>query len=232
METVVEVRGLAKRFGRVWALREVNLAIPRGAICGLLGVNGAGKSTLLRILAGVQRPTCGEVRVAGLPPGRLSKARVAFAPEIDHFYRWMDVGDALEFSASFFGDFDRVRAIELLQLMQLRPASPIDGLSRGLRARLKLVLVLARDADLILLDEPFSGIDPISRDRIMEGLLHGYRASRTTVLLATHLVGEAEALFDRVVFLHNGRVVLDEEAEALRAGSGRSIDEIFREVLA
>jgi len=229
---MVEARGVGKRFGRVWALRDVSLTVPRGVICGLLGVNGAGKSTLLRILAGVQRPTEGEVRIGGHRPGRVTKARVAFAPESDHLYRWMDVQDALNFTATFFEDFNHDRARQLLRLMQLEPSSSISSLSRGFRARLKLVLALARDADLVLLDEPLSGIDPISRDRIVEGILRGYRPLRSTVLIATHLVGEVETMLDRVVFLHNGRVVLDEGAEALRAARGRSVEAIYREVLA
>lgn len=229
---MVEIRNLSKRFGRTQALEELNLTIPGGVICGILGVNGAGKSTLLRILAGIQRPTSGEVRVLGQRPGRLTKARVAFVPEIDHLYPWMEVREAVEFTASFFKDFNRERAATLLNQMQLDPSSTISSLSRGLRARLKLVLALSRDAALILLDEPLSGVDPISRRKIIEGILQEYRPAQSTILIATHLIGEVETLLDRVVFLHQGRVVLDEETEIVRAARGCSIEQTFQEVLA
>lgn len=232
MEAVVEIRNLAKRFGRKWALEEVSLTVPCGVICGVLGVNGAGKSTLLRILAGVQRPTRGEIRIMGSRPGRITKAHLALVPEVDHLYPWMDVQEAMDFTASFYQDFNRERAAELLNLMQLEPSSSIGDLSRGLRARLKLVLAMSRNAALILLDEPFSGIDPISRQKITEGILKSYRPARSTILIATHLIGEIEPVLDRVVFLYRGRVVLDEEAEVVRAARGRSVEDLFREVLA
>lgn len=232
MEALVEVKNLAKRFGRRWALEEVNLTVPRGVICGVLGVNGAGKSTLLRILAGVQRPTFGEVRILGQRPGRLTKARVAFVPEIDHLYPWMNVQEAMDFTASFYQDFNRERAAELQSLMQLEPSACISTLSRGFRARLKLLLAMSRDAALILLDEPLSGIDPISRRKIGDAIIQAYRPAHSTILIATHLIDEIEPVLDRVVFLHRGRVVLDEEAEVVRAARGRSVEDFFREVLA
>lgn len=224
----IEVRALCKRYGRTWALRGIDFRLEEGMVLGLLGPNGSGKSTLLRILAGVGRPTSGEVRVLGQAPGRATKARVAFVPEVEHIYRWMRVADALKFQEGFFADFRPARALELLEFMGLDQAAPVGSLSRGQRARLKLVLALARDARLVLLDEPFAGIDPPSRERILQGLLRAYREDRTMVI-ATHVVGEAEKLFDRVVFLSRGEVFLSGEAEELRQRHGKSIEQIFRE---
>ncbi|TDA68848.1 MAG: ABC transporter ATP-binding protein [Clostridia bacterium] len=225
---VIEVRALRKRYGRTWALRGLDLQVEEGRVLGLLGPNGSGKSTLLRILAGVGHPTSGEVRVLGQAPGRATKARVAFVPEVEHIYRWMRVADALKFQENFFADFQPARARELLEFMGLDQASPVSSLSKGQRARLKLVLALGRDARLVLLDEPFSGIDPPSRERVLQGLLMAYREDRTMVI-STHLVGEAEKLFDRVVFLSRGEIFLAGEAEELRQRHGKSIEQIFRE---
>ncbi|MDN5347917.1 MAG: type transport system ATP-binding protein [Clostridia bacterium] len=226
--TVVEAVNLSKRYGRTWALRGVNLVIEEGMVVGLLGPNGSGKSTFLRLLAGLSHPSGGEVKVLGERPGLATKKQVAFVPEIDHLYRWMRVRDTLDFQAGFYADFDPARGEELLTFMNLDPGARVYNLSKGQRARLKLMLALARQARLVLLDEPFSGIDPPSRERILQGILMAYRQDRT-VIISTHLVGEVEKLFDQVVFLSQGEVFLAGEAESLRAERGKSIDEIFRE---
>lgn len=161
----------------------------------------------------------------GCSPGPV---RPWFIQWVCGIYRWMRVADALKFQENFFADFRPTRARELLEFMGLDRAAPVGSLSRGQRARLKLVLALARDARLVLLDEPFAGIDPPSRERILQGLLMAYREDRSMVI-ATHLVGEAEKLFDRVVFLSRGEVFLTGEAEELRQRHGKSIEQIFRE---
>jgi ABC-2 type transport system ATP-binding protein len=229
---VVEVQQLTKEFPGVQALRGVDLRIPRGVTVGLLGPNGSGKSTLIRILAGVQRPTAGEVRVLGRSPGRVTKERVAYVPEVEHLYPWMDVDEALRFTAAMFDDFNPERAEELLALTGLKREAWVGDLSRGYRVRLKLVLAMARDAELVLLDEPLSGIDLISRGKVLDGLLRGHRPGETTVIITTHMVCEVEPLLDRVAFLKEGRVVLEGEAETLRAERGCSIEGIFRGVFA
>jgi len=228
----VEAQQLTKRFPGAQALRGVDLAIPRGVTVGLLGPNGSGKSTLMRILAGVQRPTAGKVRVLGHPPGRVTKERVAYVPEVEHLYRWMDVNEALRFTAAMFDDFNPDRARELLALTALHPEARVGDLSKGYRARLKLVLAMARDAELVLLDEPLSGIDLVSREKVLDGLLRGHRPGETTVFITTHLVREVEPLLDRVAFLKEGRVVLEGEAESLRAERGCSVEDLYREVFA
>lgn len=228
----VEAQQLTKRFPGAQALRGVDLAIPRGVTVGLLGPNGSGKSTLMRILAGVQRPTAGKVRVLGHPPGRVTKERVAYVPEVEHLYRWMDVNEALRFTAAMFDDFNPERAEELLALTGLEREARVGDLSKGYRARLKLVLAMARDAELVLLDEPLSGIDLVSREKVLDGLLRGHRPGETTMVITTHLVREVEPLLDRVAFLKEGRLVLEGEAESLRAERGRSIEDLYREVFA
>jgi ABC-2 type transport system ATP-binding protein len=186
----------------------------------------------MRILAGVQRPASGEVRVLGRRPGRETKERVAYVPEVEHLDPQMEVGETLRFTAAMFTDFNPERAGKLPALAGLKPKTRVGNLSKGYRARLKLVLAMVRDAELVLLDEPLSGIDLVSREKVLEGLLRGHRPGETTVLITTHQVREVEPLLDRVIFLKEGRVVLDGETESLRAEHGHSIEDLFREVFA
>lgn len=229
MASVVDARGVTRRFSGRWALRGIDLTLEPGQVMGLLGPNGSGKSTLIKILAGVQRPTAGDVLVLGRRPGRETKGRVAYLPDVDHLYRGMTGHEAIGFMAAFFPDFDEGRARSLLEPMGVPPEQPFGQLSRGLRARLKLVLTLARRAGLLLLDEPLSGIDVVSRGRILQAILAEYRLDEQAIILATHEIGEAEALFDRVVFLREGEVVLAGRAEDLRAERRKSIEDIYRE---
>lgn len=230
MAHIVEASGLSKHYPGQWALRDVSLSIPRGVIVGLLGPNGSGKSTFLRILAALARPTSGQVLVLGRDPGIGTKAHVAYLSEVDHLYAPMTAGEAIRFAWAAFDDFDPELAHGLLGKMNLAADKWIGTMSKGQRARLKLVLALARKADLILLDEPLSGIDPASRERILQSIAGEYRSGESTLILSTHQVEESEALFDRVIFLNDGEVALQGEAEDLRQRYGKSIDQLFREV--
>lgn len=225
---------LVKRYGRVEALRGVTLELPAGHIVGLVGPNGSGKSTFLKLVAGLLRPDGGSVLVNGRRPGVEAKRYVAFQPEIDHLYRWMTVQQALELQAGVVPDWNEERARSLLEFLNLteQRKTPIRNLSRGMRARLKLVLTLSREAPALLLDEPLSGIDPPSRGRIIKALIGQWRTQEQVLVLATHEVAETEGIFDRVVFLERGRVRIDEDAQALRARFGKSIQGIMEEVYA
>ncbi len=229
MTPAVEARGLTKRFLGRWALRGVDLTLEAGRVLGLLGPNGSGKSTLIKILAGVLRPTAGEVRVLGRRPGWETKARVAYLPDVDHLYRDMNGNEAIGFMTAFFPDFQGERARSLMEFLAVPPEQPFGQMSRGQRARFKLALTLARRADLLLLDEPLSGIDVVSRGRILNAILSEYRLGEQAVILATHEIDEAEALFDQVVFLREGQVILTGTAEDLRARRRKSIEDIYRE---
>lgn len=170
------------------------------------------------------------MRIYGEVPGRCARGQIAFMPEVDGLYRWMTVQGTLDFTASFYQDWQQERARELLDFMRLDPAKKVGTLSKGMRARLKLVLALARRAPLILLDEPFSGIDPSSRERIVEGIVRQFKSEEQTMIISTHAVGETEQLFDSVIFLEEGRVKLRGSAEDLRNRHGKSINELFKEV--
>lgn len=229
-EVLVKTEGLVKRFGRVEAVNGITLEIPKGKVVGLVGPNGSGKSTFLKLLTGVLRPDSGTVLIGGLKPGIETKKKVAFQPEIDQLYDWMSVGGVLDFTATLVPDWRQERAEELLSFLNLKKDTRVRNLSKGMRARLKLVVTLARDAELLLLDEPLSGIDPPSRVRIIKSLIGEYRADRHTIILSTHEVAETEGIFERVIFLERGKVKIDADAQDLRSRYGRSIQALFEEV--
>nr|NLJ02561.1 ABC transporter ATP-binding protein [Bacillota bacterium] len=226
------ISNLRKKYPKVEALKGVDLALPQGEIWGLLGPNGSGKSTLLKCIIGLVKPDGGEIKILGQVPSRRTKAQIAFVPEVENLYRWMTVRQAIDFTASFYEDWDEGRIPGLLEFMGLDPDKKVSSLSKGMRARLKLILALARKAPLLLLDEPFSGIDPASRDRIVEGIVRQFKSEVQSMIISTHAVGDTEQLFDGVVFLDEGTVSLQGNAEDLRDQYGKSINDLFKEVFA
>ncbi len=229
---LVKLEGVLKRFGSTTALRGVSLSVDRGSVLGLLGPNGSGKSTLLKTLVGLYHPEEGRVLIGGVPPSGATRAITAYVPEEDHLYDWMSVGGMLDFVSRFYDDWDAVKARELLDFMGLDRSARVGSLSKGMRGRLRLILAMARAADLVLLDEPLAGLDLPSRARILETIIGEYRAGDQTIILSTHEVAEVETVFDRVVLLQEGRVVLDEEAEDLRRKRGKSVEALMKEVFA
>lgn len=228
---ILTFQDVHKRYGRLDALRGVTLEAPLGKVIGLLGMNGSGKSTLLKLAAGLLHPTMGEVRVAGRVPDRVSKAQIAFSPEVDHLYPWMTVKETLAFVRSFYPDWDAAQEERLLSLLELSLEKRVGELSKGQRARLRLLLTFARTAPLVLLDEPLSGIDPPSRNRIVKGILSAYRPGEQTVILSTHEVIEAESLFDQLWVLSEGKIKLAGNADELRSQYGMTIQDMLEEVL-
>lgn len=231
-ETALIVKDLRKKYPKVEALKGLDLILGKGQICGLLGPNGSGKSTLLKAIVGLIKPDAGTIEIFGNPPSRHTKAQIAFVPEVDNLYRWMTVGQTIDFISGFYDDWEEKRENELLEFMRLERDKKISSLSKGMKARLKLILALARRAPLILLDEPFSGIDPSSKDRIVEGIIRQFKSDDQTMIISTHALGETEQLFDSVVFLDEGTINLQGNAEDLRLRYGKSINELFKEVFA
>ena len=230
MKAALEIKGLHKRFPGVWALRGIDITLDAGRVMGLVGPNGSGKTTLLSILMGHKKPTKGEVRIFGMKPGKRVREITSYVPEIDHLYGWMTVKEMADFTAGFYRSWNPSKFRELLEFMDLNPSFKIGNLSRGMRARLKLSLALAAEPKLLLLDEPLSGIDPLSRDKILEAFIKWFQFGEQTVIFSTHIVREAEKLFDYVVFLGNGEIILQGEPDELRNRYGRSIEDIMKEV--
>jgi len=219
---------VTKRYGKTEGVHHLSLELFPGQAVGLLGLNGSGKTTTLKLLAGMLFPTAGRVEVLGKPP-RQNRGQIAYLSDADNLYAWMTPGDAERFMRGLYPDFNPQRYRELLTFLEL-PQKSYRVMSRGQRARLRLAMVLAREARLFLLDEPLSGIDLISRDRILKSLVREWR-EEACLVLSTHEVSEAEGIFERVLLLKEGRLALDARAEDLRA-RGQSVKDAFIQVLA
>jgi len=225
----VRIKDLTKHYGNVVGLDHLDLDLPVGGIVGVMGDNGAGKTTLLKILAGVLADWTGQVDLFGHQVGPQSKAFTSFLPAADFLPGRYHVHDALSLYGDFFADFDRGRAEALIASFELPLDRDIKAYSKGMREKLQIALTMARKARLYLLDEPISGVDPAARSEIMENILANYD-SDALLVMSTHLVADIEPVVDYVVFLRNGRVLLQGDADELREANGMSIDNLFRKV--
>lgn len=230
MKTAVEIKNLVKKYTGVTALKGVDVSFPAGKICGLIGPNGSGKSTMLKTIAGLVQPDSGDVLVLGERPGRKTKNITAFLPEINHFYRDMNIRQVINLYESQFTNFNREKAMEILDFMNLKPEARIKNLSKGMVGRVKLTLTMAREVPLIVMDEPLAGIDIKSRSRILEGLISEYDAEKQTIILSTHEILETEKFFDYVIFLERGEIKIQGYADDLREEHGMSIEDLAKEV--
>jgi len=222
------MENVTKRYRTTEGVRCLSLDFPPGEVVGVLGLNGSGKSTMLKLIAGLLFPTEGSITVFDGSP-RQSRSLSVYLGETDTLWPWMTPGDAQRFMAGLYKDFDVVRFNELLDLLEV-PRRKTKAMSKGERGRLRLAMALARNAKLYLLDEPLAGIDLISREKILQSLVREWHTDET-ILLSTHEVAEAEGLFDRAIYLRDGRLALDTSAETLRS-EGKSVVQTFKEVLA
>ncbi|MBP3966655.1 ABC transporter ATP-binding protein [Paenibacillus lignilyticus] len=227
---IAELQGVHKRYLLKHAIYGIDLQIRKGTIVGLLGPNGSGKSTLLKMMAGMIYPTSGRILVNGRQPDVRNKSQIAYLPEIDNLYGWMTVKETLRFISGFYDDWNADKAADMLEKMELDINQKVRSLSKGMRARLKLIAALSRDVPLVLLDEPFSGIDPSSRAKIIRSIASEFESGEQTIVLSTHSVKESEPMFDDVIFLQGGRIKLYDSAENLRAEFGCSLENIWEKV--
>lgn len=228
---MIAVENLWKRYFTTAALKGVSLQVGPGRLVGVLGENGSGKSTLLKILAGVTRATSGTARINGQEIGVDTRRATAYLPEIDPFYKWMRVNEQLDFLAPFFPGWDEAKSRALLETLKLDADRKVGELSHGQRARLKVVTAFSWPSQVVLMDEPLGGIDPPARRRILEALVSEFRYGDQTILVSTHLVSEVEEFLDEVFYLREGEVALSGQADALRTDRGKSLSEIFEEVV-
>ncbi|WP_188017004.1 ABC transporter ATP-binding protein [Paenibacillus antarcticus] len=231
MSSLLQMNSITKSYGSKFALNDVSLEIGPGKIVGLLGSNGSGKSTLMKMVTGLLQPTRGTLTVTGLPVGLKSKALVSFMPDRPLTESWMKVRDAITFFQEFYDDFDIVKAREMLQFMKLNESDRVSVLSKGMSERLQLTLALSRDARLYLLDEPIGGVDPVARGKILDAIVEYYNED-SSIIISTHLVRDIERIFDEVVFIREGEIVMHEEVENIRIKYGKSVDDMFKEVYA
>ena len=230
MSELVQINNLTKVYEKKkMALDHMNLMIPRGRIVGLLGPNGSGKTTLIKLISGLLVPTEGAVLVNGNAPGAVTKAQVSYLPERTYFQGGMKVKELIDYFADFYADFSRERARELLHNLNIDEHARLKTLSKGTKEKVQLIMVMSRDAQLFLLDEPIAGVDPAARDYILRTIITNFNPN-ATILISTHLISDIENILDEVIFIRNGRVILQDTVENIRVQKRKSVDAYFREV--
>ena len=228
-EMVLQARDLTMRYHGCVALDGLNLELPKGKIVGLLGPNGSGKTTFIKLAAGLLTPTAGSIQIDGEKIGPKTKAAVSYLPDRPCFNKNLRVEQLLDFFQDFYQDFDRERAETMLKTLNIQPKARFRTLSKGTQEKVQLVLVMSRRAKLYLLDEPIGGVDPAARDYILNTIITNYDPS-ATVLISTHLITDVERVLDEFLFLYNGKIIRGGNADTVREESGKSLDELFREV--
>ena len=224
---LLEVKHLTKTFDGKKILDDVNIVIPEGRIIGLLGKNGAGKSTLIKSINDLLTIDEGEILFKGKKIGVYSKENISYLPERTYLDKGMKVSEVINYFSEFYKDFDKERAYKLLKDLKLDSEKRIIKMSKGMQEKLQLILVMSRDADLYILDEPLSGVDPATRDYILDTILSNFKEG-ASIILSTHLITDIERILDEVIFIDEGKIVLNSSADELRNKEKSSIDEIFR----
>ena len=226
-KNLVECTHLCKSYDDKVVLKDINLKIPRGKIIGLLGKNGMGKTTLIKLLNDLLTPTSGEVLINGNPIDIESKRAISYLPERTYLDKSMTVEEVVTFFEEFYEDFSKEKAHKLLHDLDLEPSSKISKMSKGMQEKLQLILVMSREVELYILDEPLGGVDPATRDYILNTILKNFKEG-ASILISTHLIADIERILDEVIFIDEGRVVLTSDTDSLRSKENASIDEIFR----
>lgn len=226
---LLEANQLTKKFGSSVALQDVNLSLDCGKIIGLLGPNGSGKTTFMKIVAGLLKPTSGTIHIGAEAPGVITKQHISFLPDQTIFPKWMKVTDLFSYYQDFFLDFDKSKAKEMLQRLDIRESMRLRQMSKGTLEKVQLILAMSRNASLYCLDEPIGGVDPATRDYILQTIITNY-SDNASVLISTHLIADVESILDEVVFLQNGQIRMHSLVEDIREQEGQSVDSLFREV--
>ncbi len=229
MTAVLECKGLSKRYGSLQALEDGNLTIEPGRVVGLLGPNGSGKTTLIKLANGLLTPDGGEILVRGKAPCAETKAAVSYLPDKVHLPEWMTVAQLMELYAEFYTDFDRERCADMIGRLNLPEKQRLSQMSKGTKEKVQLILVMSRRAKLYLLDEPIGGVDPATRDYILDTIIRNYDPE-AAVVISTHLISDVENVLDEVIFVNGGKVVLQSGVDEIREKHGKSVDALFREV--
>ena len=224
---LLECKNLSKSFDNKKILKDVNLIIPRGKIVGFLGKNGQGKTTLIKLINDLLTPTSGEILIEGKHPGVESKKIISYLPERTYLDKEMKIIDTLNYFDEFYDNFNIEKAKKLIKDLDLDINQKISKMSKGMQEKLQLILVMSRDADLYILDEPLGGVDPATRDYILDTILSNFKEG-SSVIISTHLISDIERILDEVIFIDRGKIILTAPADELRKKEKSSIDEIFR----
>lgn len=226
---VLEIKNVHKKYLSHSVLEGVGFSIPRGKIVGLLGPNGCGKTTILKLISGLLQLDEGEIRINGICPGLQTKSMISYLPERSYLNDWMKISDILNLFSDFYADFDRERAEQMLTDLKISKEEKLKTMSKGTKEKVQLILVMSRRASLYLLDEPIGGVDPATREYILHTILKNFDEN-SSILITTHLIQDVETIFDQVLFLNQGKIVIDGEVDEIREKYGKSIDGLFREV--
>lgn len=226
--TIIKLENVVKRYGKKEALKGINLNIPKGKIVGLLGPNGSGKSTMIKLLNGLLQPDEGNIEIAGMKPSIETKKIVSYLPERTYLSEWMKMKDLLKFFSDFYEDFDLEKAEEMIEALNINIDEKIKDMSKGTKEKVQLILVMSRNADVYILDEPIGGVDPATRSFIMRTILQNF-SEESTLIIATHLISEIENICDEIIFLSYGEIKLQGNVDEIREEKGKSIDALFRE---
>ncbi|WP_417203504.1 ABC transporter ATP-binding protein [Acetoanaerobium sticklandii] len=226
---LLEFSNITKKYGSKVALDNVSFNLEPGKIIGLLGPNGSGKSTILKLVNGLLQPTEGEIKIMGNPPGIMSKSIISYLPERTYLNEWMKISDLINFFADFYIDFDINKANEMVIALKLDPNHKLKTLSKGNKEKVQLILVMSRKAKLYLLDEPIGGVDPATRDFILDTIISNY-LSDATLIISTHLISDIERIFDEVILINQGAIYKHDSVDNIRQQTGKSVDQLFREV--
>ena len=229
MTELLKIENLWKRYNLKTVLQDLSATISKGKIIGLVGDNGSGKTTLLKMIAGLRYPSKGTITIEGQKVGIETKKTVSFMPDSPVFDEWMTIKDAVVFYRDFYSDFDFHQAMDLIAEFKMPLEEHIVALSKGGVEKLQLILTFSRKAKLYILDEPLGGIDLVSRKHVLDLILKFYRED-FTILISTHLIEEIENIFDEVIFLKDGTIILHENVEEIRFHHGKAVHELFREV--
>ena len=224
---LLECKNLSKSFDNKTLLKDINLIIPRDKIVGLLGKNGQGKTTLIKLINDLLTPTSGEILIEGKHPGVESKRIISYLPERTYLDKEMKVIDTLNYCDEFYDNFNIEKAKKLIKDLDLDINQKISKMSKGMQEKLQLILVMSRDADLYILHEPLGGVDPATRDYILDTILSNFKEG-SSVIISTHLISDIERILDEVIFIDRGKIILTAPADELRKKEKSSIDEIFR----
>lgn len=228
-DTVMECKALSKNYGIASALKNVNFVLKRGKIVGLLGPNGSGKTTLIKIANKLLTPTSGELLINGMKPCNDTKKAVSYLSDCVSLPDWMKVSELVGFYGDFYDNFNSGKAYVMLENLGIDKNQRLKTLSKGTKEKVQLILVMSRDADLYLLDEPMGGVDPATRDYILNTIISNYNEN-STVVISTHLISDVEKILDEVIFINHGEIVLQDTVDNIRENNGSSVDALFREV--
>ena len=224
---LLEIKDLNKSFDNKEILKDINLSVQSGKIIGLLGKNGVGKTTLIKLINDLLTPTSGEILIKGQKTGVETKKVISYLPERTYLNKQMKVSEVISYFEDFYENFDSEKAKKLLKDLDLDINQKLTKMSKGMQEKVQLILVMSRNADLYVLDEPLGGVDPATRDYILDTILSNFNEN-ASIIISTHLISDIEKILDEVIFIDKGQIVLQSDADKLRNKENASIDEIFR----